>query len=248
MNFEDAEDFEQLAALVSGFANPTRLALLLGFYQGYTATDMTDFLGVSRPGAQKNINRMVDADLVYRPAADDTPTYALTPIGKFFARIFDGHADNLLGALDLLAQKEAQLEKDLENSPLAEGLDQTDEDKLIHTKKWADIATEINEKLTQPQIRIHVPANRTKELNLQNRITTAVAKQEGVEPSKLPTLYPAIDMDALEQLLQPDSKDSFNPAHRVTFEYAGYTVVISTESTASFAPIGEDSTASEDST
>lgn len=150
MDLEDTEEFDQLATLASGYANTTRIALLIGFYQGYTATDVTNFLGVSRPGAQKSIERMIDADLIYRPAADDAPTYALTPLGEFFAQFFDVYGPKLLTAIAKLQETEADIRQQLQDSPMADGLNQADTDKLVHTKKWQQMDDQIRERLGLP--------------------------------------------------------------------------------------------------
>lgn len=148
MDLEETDEFDQLSTLVSGYANISRLALMLGFYQGYTAKEVTDFLDISRAGVQKNIERMVDAELVYRPAADDAPTYALTPIGEFFARLFDISGPALLAAVATVRQTEADIRQELQDSPIADGLSQADEEKLVHTKKWQQVDDQISKLLS----------------------------------------------------------------------------------------------------
>lgn len=68
MDLSDPEDYEQLSALIKGFSNDTRLALLLGFHAGYSASEIAEFLKITRGGLQNNINKMAEADLIYRPS------------------------------------------------------------------------------------------------------------------------------------------------------------------------------------
>lgn len=147
MDLEEIEKFDQLVTLIRGYANLTRLALLLGFYQGYTAQDVADFLDISRPGVQKNIEQMVKADLVFRPAADEAPTYALTPLGEFFARIYDAYGPALLTAAALLRQTEATVRQQLQDSPMATGLSEAEKEKLVHTRKWQEVNDQITDLL-----------------------------------------------------------------------------------------------------
>ncbi|USZ68536.1 hypothetical protein NGM10_02060 [Halorussus salilacus] len=147
MEPDQTEPLDWLATVISGCANLPRLALLLGFSQGYTAQEVTDILEISRPGVQKNIERMIEADLVYRPAADDAPTYALTPIGEFFASFIDDHGPVLLTALTILRDSEATIQQQLEDSPVADGMSQTEQDRLVHTRKWQETNNQIHDLL-----------------------------------------------------------------------------------------------------
>lgn len=147
MDLEDIKEFEELATLISGYANLTRLVLMLGFYQGYTAKEVTDFLDISRAGVQKNIERMVDAELVYRPAADEAPTYALTPLGEFFAQIFEVYGPVLLTTIFILREAEADVRQQLQDSPVTNGLSPADRERLVHTRKWQEVNDRISELL-----------------------------------------------------------------------------------------------------
>jgi len=242
MDLENPDDFTRLSTLVKGFSNDTRLALLIGFYHGYTAKEITDFLEMTRGGVQNNINKMISADLVYRPAADDAPTYKLTPIGDFFARIFDARGENLLETIDLLAQKEAELEQDLEDTPLANGLDQTAEDKLIHTNKWTEATAEVSDHLPQPRLGIGLGIGRsqTQQPSLSNRIVNTIAEREGIDVSDLPPLYVTLDPEQLDNLFRSTDDDQSVTPGAVTFEYVGYTVTVYSDGSVNLSPPGED--------
>lgn len=151
MELDDPDDFTQLSALIKGFSNDTRLALLLGFYHGYSANAIASFLDMTRGGLQNNITKMVNLDLVYRPSADEAPTYALTPLGEFFARIFDRYGTNLLNTLTMLRETESEVRQQLQDSPMADSLSDADERKLIHTQKWQEADHHIRELLDLPE-------------------------------------------------------------------------------------------------
>ena len=53
-------------------------------------------------------------------------------------------------------------------------------------------------------------------------VVSAVAEAEDVDPVELPPLYNAIDPDALNALVTSDS----STVSTVTFQYAGYAVVV----------------------
>jgi hypothetical protein len=56
-------------------------------------------------------------------------------------------------------------------------------------------------------------------------VVDAVAEREGVDPTDLPPLYDAIGPDVLEVLHEADSDGN----QRVTFEYYGYRVTVSSD-------------------
>lgn len=60
-------------------------------------------------------------------------------------------------------------------------------------------------------------------------VLEAVAAREERAPSALPPLHRAIDPDALDALFAPRIDDTARPGGRVTFPYAGYTVVITAD-------------------
>lgn len=56
-------------------------------------------------------------------------------------------------------------------------------------------------------------------------VVDAVAEREGVDPTDLPPLYDAIGPDVLEVLHEADADGD----QRVTFEYSGYRVTVSSD-------------------
>jgi DNA-binding transcriptional ArsR family regulator len=77
----NAEELESLASVYKALGNKTRLSVLLQLEEDDPVTPLTDELDITRSGLQSNIERLIDANLVYRPV-DKDPTYALTPVGE----------------------------------------------------------------------------------------------------------------------------------------------------------------------
>jgi len=143
LSLDNTRDFERLSVLIKGFSNDTRLALLLGFYHDYTANEVADFLDMTRGGLQNNIEKMVKAELVYRPDEEDQPTYRLTPIGEVIAKFFDHRGATLLGALERIEEGEDRILREIEaeiegqkDSMLGEALSERDIERLVNTQKW----------------------------------------------------------------------------------------------------------------
>jgi len=143
LSLDDPQDFGKLSVLIKGFSSDTRLALLLGFHYEYTANEVADFLDMTRGGLQNNIEKMIEADLVYRPDEEDQPTYRLTPIGKVIAKFFDHRGTTLLGALERIEEGEDRILREIEaeiegqgDSMLGEALSERDIERLVNTQKW----------------------------------------------------------------------------------------------------------------
>lgn len=226
LDLENPNDFQNLSSVVKGFSNHTRLALLLGFRHGYTVQEIADFLEMTRGGLQNNIYRMIDADLVYRPSRDDRPAYALTPFGQFFARQFNRYGPSILEAQKLLAQTEAELAEEIDETPLADGLDDNERAKLIHTKKWLEHDHDIAKLLRQSGAREYEPPEQEPE-DIPSAIISQIAELEGVHPDDLATpLSHAIDIELLEQSF---SSRSGPPPDLIQFTYLDYTVKITAD-------------------
>jgi len=79
----DIGDLSDLAEVYKALGNEKRLAVLLQLERGESVSPLTDELGITRSGLQKNIERLIDARLVYRPV-DSDQTYKLTALGEYF--------------------------------------------------------------------------------------------------------------------------------------------------------------------
>lgn len=127
------EEFERLSSVLTGLYSVPRLALLFGLHEGREVADIVDDLDISRPGLQKNIEAMIDAELVYRPSDSDSP-YELTPIGHEWVEILDEEADDLFTVLDQVEREEEQVHEQLELGDLP--VDEKEIERAIHTRKW----------------------------------------------------------------------------------------------------------------
>lgn len=68
--------------------------------------------------------------------------------------------------------------------------------------------------------------NRRESTSLSQAIVTAVAEEEGVEPTELPPLFRVIDTDALDVLFTPRGREKPQTEGRVVFHYLGYEVTV----------------------
>jgi predicted transcriptional regulator len=130
-------EMARLARVFNGFSQRTRLALLLGFYDDQRASEVAEFLDISRAGMQNHLKKMREAELIRKQDGG----YELTALGIFFAEWLIEQNDTILQALDTLddAEKEFadQLGADLEES----------DRKRIHGLKWSLAREDIEELL-----------------------------------------------------------------------------------------------------
>ena len=225
MDLEDPDDFKQLATLVKGFSNDTRLALLLGIYHGHSANDIADFLDMTRGGLQNNITKMIAADLVKRPTREASPTYQLTPLGRFFAHLFDSYGPLLLHCLTMLEKSETQVTQELADSPLREGLSKSATDKLIHNQKWTATENDITLHLGQPHRDLHL-SHPHLATHLFAKIIEAIADHKDAEPADLPPLSEHIDIEALLSYLDKYSTNSSRVPNTIGLSYFDTIVTI----------------------
>ena len=130
-------ELARLARVFNGFSQRTRLALLLGFYEDQRASEVAEFLDISRAGMQNHLKKMREAELIRKQDGG----YELTALGTFFAEWIIGQNNAILQALDALDDAEQefadQLGADLEES----------DRKRIHGLKWSLIRENIEELL-----------------------------------------------------------------------------------------------------
>lgn len=191
MEFDDPEAFDRVAQVVKGFSNTTRLALLTGLYYGYDAPEIAAFLDMTRGGLQSNIQTMIEADLIYRPADDDAPTYQLTPLGEYFAQYFSKTGPTIQAVSELLDRTEGQVEQELHESPLGDGLTATERQKLVHTKKWAASGDEVANHLARLQLELLV-ADLLTEDTIETRTVETLTRLVRREPDVLLPLLPKL--------------------------------------------------------
>jgi DNA-binding MarR family transcriptional regulator len=124
----DPEEVQRLAQVFSGFSQRTRLALLLGFYNGQQQSEVADHLGISRAGLQGHLEKMLEAELIRRKNGQG---YVLTPMGRFFAEQILEQSDAVIESLDALNDAEQRLE-----DQLGDGLDEADK-RRVRGLKWS---------------------------------------------------------------------------------------------------------------
>lgn len=196
MDLSNPAEFKQLSELVKGVGSDTRLALLIGLDRGYSANEIAEFLEMTRGGLQNNIYKMIDAGLIYRPGEENQPTYRLTPLGRFFAQFFATHGRDLLDVIAQIEQTENTIREDLQHSPLSEELDQNAKEKLVHTKTWNEIETEIRDRLSRSRLQLEEPIFEllTEDEPIQANTTVVLAH--------LAARHPETIVPALPELLQ----------------------------------------------
>jgi DNA-binding MarR family transcriptional regulator len=150
MSDVDTEDLDALADLYQALGNKTRLSVLLQLSQDKPVSQLTDELGITRSGLQKNIERLIDSELVYRPQEDDSNTYELTPLGHRYITLVEKESSE---ALDVLQTLETELEDlEEENQDTREtledaGVDLTEFEQKLKSEAWQNIWEEAQDKL-----------------------------------------------------------------------------------------------------
>lgn len=143
----DDVDRERIAAVFKGVAHSTRLAALRGVEQGLSMTDVAEQLGVTGGTVQDHFQRLVDANLLYRPE-DGPQTYALTPMGEYIIDLLEEHGANLADAAAAYEEAEDAVREeyaDVDELPIEESA----VDRAVQTAAWDgvrdDVATILDE-------------------------------------------------------------------------------------------------------
>jgi predicted ArsR family transcriptional regulator len=143
------EELEQLTVLFNAFGQKTRLTILLGFYHGETAAEIADQLDISRPGLQSHFVKMRDADLIRKT---DDGTYALTPVGTYFAELVESRRGTLLDVTEILADAESEAEQELEGEVNQDLISETEWQRIIEDEKWERAVEQVRETLNTESI------------------------------------------------------------------------------------------------
>ncbi len=137
----DKATWEDLAEVYKSLGNEARLAVILQLDEGESVSQLTDELGMTRSGLQKNIERLIDAGLVYRPT-DSDQTYELTVLGEFFVnevREEKQHVDQVLEDFqDRLAELEEEEEETLQRMEDA-GVDTKELENKLRAEAWEEL-------------------------------------------------------------------------------------------------------------
>jgi DNA-binding MarR family transcriptional regulator len=138
------EELDSLATVYKALGNKTRLAVLLQLEEGEPVTPLTEDLDITRSGLQSNIERLIDANLVYRPV-DRDPTYDLTELGKLFIdKIHDDvdEVNQLLTQYQDILQELEEEEADTLESMKESGIDTTELENKLSAEAWKELEKE----------------------------------------------------------------------------------------------------------
>lgn len=135
------EELDTLATVYKALGNRTRLAVLLQLEEGEPVTPLTEELEITRSGLQSNIERLIDADLVYRPV-DKEPTYDLTPLGEHLVNKIHEDDDEVIELLadyqDVLQELEEE-ESDTLESMRESGIDTSELENKLKAEAWESL-------------------------------------------------------------------------------------------------------------
>jgi len=138
------EELDPLATVYKALGNKTRLAVLLQLEEDESVTPLTEDLDITRSGLQSNIERLIDADLVYRPV-DKDPTYDLTALGELFIDKIHDDVDEVNQLLDqyhdVLSDLEEE-ESDTLESMRESGVDTTELENKLTAEAWEELEKE----------------------------------------------------------------------------------------------------------
>jgi DNA-binding MarR family transcriptional regulator len=138
------EELDSLATVYKALGNKTRLAVILQLEEGEPVTPLTEELDITRSGLQSNIERLIDADLVYRPV-DKDPTYDLTSLGELFIDKIHNDVDEVNQLLtqyqDILQELEEE-ESDTLESMRESGVDTTELENKLSADAWEELEKE----------------------------------------------------------------------------------------------------------
>jgi DNA-binding MarR family transcriptional regulator len=150
MTDSSRQDIEDLADIYQALGNQTRLNVLLQLARDEPVSHLTDELGITRSGLQKNIERLISSELVYRPKEEDSNTYALTPLGQHYIEIIQEDRKKSLAVLKTLRKKIEQMEEEQSETKktLEEaGVDVTEFEQKLKAEAWQNIWEDAEDEL-----------------------------------------------------------------------------------------------------
>lgn len=136
----DPGDRDRLAEVFMGLAHPTRIAILAGFHTNKSLSDIAEELDITRGTVQDHMERLVQAELMYRPEVDGG-SYAVSPIGEHFLMLLEFEAEVLIPVFEELDRVETEVRNQFESTNLPVS-DRTVE-RSVNAEKWQRIADEI---------------------------------------------------------------------------------------------------------
>ncbi|WP_336327599.1 hypothetical protein [Halovenus sp. HT40] len=144
------EDLEDLADLYQALSNEKRLRILLQLYNDEPVSELTEELGISRSGLQKNIERLIDSELAFRPQEEGSKTYALTPLGEHYVHVLEKDKETSLKTREMLEEELNRLEgeqSDTRETLEEAGVDVTEFERKLKQEAWQNIWEEAEDLL-----------------------------------------------------------------------------------------------------
>ncbi|NUC74781.1 helix-turn-helix transcriptional regulator [Haloterrigena sp. SYSU A558-1] len=145
---EDADDldrWERLAELFTAVSHKVRIAILASLYadEERPLTEVGDAFDYSRSAIQKHVDTLVEVDAVYRPQDDDR-AYALTPLGRYLAKLVVEDGDELYTAIRRVSEAADDAVEEFSDVPL----DESSMEKAVNNRKWELVGTELEAELS----------------------------------------------------------------------------------------------------
>lgn len=135
------KNLEELTQIFKALGNKARLTVLLTLSNGEEVSGLHHNLDMSRSGLQKNIETLIDANLVYRPE-DSTKTYELTALGEKIVYRFDEIQDlyeSIIQQFDEELEKQRMNKQEILQQMEEAGLDTSSVEQSIESKAWSSI-------------------------------------------------------------------------------------------------------------
>jgi len=136
------DEREQLASLFNGVSHATRIAILQKIETSKSLSDIADDLDVTRGTLQNHIERMIEADLVYRPE-ETGRTYQLTPFGEYMRELIDAEAPVLVEAANHISEQAEAIEDSLDAAGVS--MNEQTRERTVHTQSWEESINEIRQ-------------------------------------------------------------------------------------------------------
>lgn len=144
---------EQIKQIFQALGNNARLKILETLDNNQTVSGLHHDLGMSRSGLQKNIEKLVQANLVYRPE-EGNQTYRLTSLGDVVAEHVAEIKSSREEIMDLYTEKleeERLEEKDVLEKMQDSGVDTSELEQKIQSRAWVRTREEGKDTEEQPR-------------------------------------------------------------------------------------------------
>lgn len=133
-------EMTNLAQVYRGLANKARIAALVAISSDTPITEVAEFFGMKRSSLQDHIDKLVEAELIYRPE-EESKTYELTPLGEYFITRISLDHENIPRVFEIIKETEERLDKETEEKKVKAKemeipIDEKQLNRRLHTQKW----------------------------------------------------------------------------------------------------------------